>query len=265
MFSFSTTSSTKRDASCEFQLMDNLGLDQPIKLGKSSKIPKITDELVFNPSRGIPQILKQYPKLTRSIRKRDAKFNESLKKNKHSSKTAKSLRVDHECENLQHILQFYQLWCHGFFPRANFADCISMLRAYKSPRLKLYRRELLDNEIRKEKIAQGLIVEEDEPNPLDFAEDDLYGPPPQEQEQTNEASDDDDWGFMNVNKANTNGLFVGEEDNQNDPAPESETQKTSNPEEDFPDSIPDHQIEARDPFSDDEHEAELEAMREMGM
>lgn len=232
--------------------MDSLGLDQPIKLGKASKTAKVTDELIFNPSRGIPQIMKTYPKLTKSIRRRDSKFNDSVKKSNRSKKSEKALRVNHECENLQKVLEYYQLWCHGFFPRANFNDCIALLRSYSSPRLKLYRRDLLDNEIRKQRIEKGIIVEaEQEHRSLADLDDDLYGPPVEE--HRNEASDsDDDWGFMNVNLKSSNGLFVGENDanDENDkynaPAPEG-------PSDEFPE----------DDYED--HEEELDVMREMGM
>ena len=51
---------------------DALGLDQPLKLGRVLKIPKITDDLLFENNRGLPQIRNNYPKLLKAIRKNDA-------------------------------------------------------------------------------------------------------------------------------------------------------------------------------------------------
>lgn len=243
---------------------DSLGLDKPIKLGRVSKIPKITDELLFNPTRGLPMITKNYKKLSRTIKKNDKKLEEKLRTER-SKLAARSAKVEAECENLGSVIQFYQFWAHGFFPRANFNDCIRMLRTYKSAGLKEYRRGLLDHELHKLKVAKGIITEADEEsNPApEIDDDDLYtGPAPTASTETNNVEleeDDGDWSFMNVHSSSTNGLFVGDDDQ------DLEAEKPVNPikdaqskepfEEDFP---PEEDIE-------DDYEAELAAMRDMGM
>lgn len=243
---------------------DSLGLDKPMKLGRVSNIPKITDELMFNPTRGLPMITKNYKKLSRTIKRNDKKLQEKLKTEK-SKLAAKRAKVEAECDNLGTVIQFYQFWAHGFFPRANFKDCIRMIRAYKSARIKEYRRSLLDNELRKLKIEKGIIVEgEDEPEPpTELDNDDLYTGPepiaPTENNNLDLEEDDGDWGFMNVNNSDSNGLFVGDNDK------DLEAERPSNP---IQESL------AKDPFDEefppeedleDDYEAELAAMREMGM
>ncbi|QWU88679.1 hypothetical protein CA3LBN_002987 [Candidozyma haemuli] len=243
---------------------DSLGLDKPMKLGRVSKIPKITDELMFNPTRGLPMITKNYKKLSRTIKRNDKKLQEKLKTEK-SKSAAKRAKVEAECENLGTVIQFYQFWAHGFFPRANFNDCIRMIRAYKSARIKEYRRSLLDNELRKLKIEKGIIVEgEDEPEPpTELDNDDLYtGPEPPAPTENNNSDleeDDGDWGFMNVNNSDSNGLFVGDNDKDLDAERPSNPVQDSVAKDSFDDEFaPDEEME-------DDYEAELAAMREMGM
>lgn len=244
---------------------DDLGLDKPLKLGKVLKIPKITDELIFDPVRGIPQISKNYRKLSRMIKKNDKKLHEKLRNGK-SKLAARRMKVDAEVENLGSIVQFYQFWCHGFFPRANFNDCIRMLRTYKSAKLKEYRRGLIEHELHKLKVAKGIITEGDEQEDGGIQaddDDDLYtgpyvtdnGVPSSSSKQLAATldleEDDGDWDFMNVNLKSSNGLFIGDDDD------DLAIERPKNPfqDEEIP---PQHDIE-------DDHEAELEAMRSMGM
>ena len=65
------------------------------------------------------------------------------------------------------VLQFYQLWCHGLFPKATFKDCIHLIRALgaRSPQLRLYRRELIAAELHKLKVAKGIIADENQDAP----------------------------------------------------------------------------------------------------
>lgn len=191
---------------------DNLGLDKPIKLGRVSKIPKLTDDLIFDRSRGLPQVIKNYSKLSKSLKKNDRKLAEKLRGGSYSKTTAHQLRVDSEVQNLESVLQFYQLWCHGLFPRANFMDCVQMLRKYKSFRLKDYRKELINKEIHLLKVAKGIITENDD--------DDLYTAPENDVAAVNIPAEDpvaqieeneDDWSFMNVSRR-SNALFVDSDD-----------------------------------------------------
>ncbi|KAF3991085.1 hypothetical protein FT663_01792 [Candidozyma haemuli var. vulneris] len=251
---------------------DTLGLDKPMKLGRVSKFPKITDELLFNPTRGLPQITKNYKKLSRSIKKNDKRLHDKLK-TETSKMAVKRAKVEAEFENLGNVIQFYQFWCHGFFPRANFNDCIRMLRTYKSARLKEYRRSLLDNELHKLKVAKGIITEGDEEQGLqaELDNDDLYAAPGTADGETSSVpqanlnngsdleEDDGDWGFMNVNGSNTNGLFIGDDDND---------LESERPVDRFDDAQPKPQEYDEYPPEDDiedDYEEEFAAMREMGM
>lgn len=205
---------------------DVLGLDQEIKLVKRVKTARLDNERVFHPQTGLNYILKHHISLSNTIKKNDKKFA----KRYGSSAPTRAAKYDHEFENLSTILQFYQLWCHGLFPKANFRDCIQLLRKLgaKSPQLRLYRRELIEKELEKLKIAKGIIIENDETDTynqndviVNDNDDDsnrndnenIAAPEPGETEETPVI--DDDWGFMNVPKR-SNGLFVGLDDDEDD-------------------------------------------------
>ncbi|KAM9906716.1 hypothetical protein OXX79_001392 [Metschnikowia pulcherrima] len=256
---------------------DALGLYQPLKLGRVLKIPKITDDLLIENNRGLPQIRNNYPKLSKAIRKNDAKCAES--------------------DNLQKVLSFYQLWCHGLFPRATFKDCLRILRNHKSSPLKEYRRGLINNEIRRLKIEKGIIVEEPENGEPENEDpddnEDLYAPAniengegrndpgaqQQSMDNSNTAdSDDEDWGFLSTNRSRRNGLFIGEDeddDQVDDSAPthaepagqrrEDATAET----DDFPgdDDFDEPFISAQEKENvpEEDYDEELAIMREMGM
>ncbi|RKP28454.1 hypothetical protein METBISCDRAFT_29144 [Metschnikowia bicuspidata] len=205
---------------------DALGLDQPIKLVRASRVPKLTDELLFSATRGLPQICNNYHKLCALLRRLDKKFEQKTR----SKGTSRLERLAYETEKLHKVLLFYQLWCHGLFPRATFSDCVQMLRGHKSFALKEYRRGLLDHEIHRLKVAKGLVAERSE------LEEELYqapgdgagkergkgasgegaggvgeamsssGPAPVDRDES-----EDDWGFLSVNRWG-NQLFVGDED-----------------------------------------------------
>lgn len=286
------------------QEADSLGLDKPIKLGRLLKIPKITDELLFDRNRGIPYVIQNYQKVARGIRKNDKIFSQKAKELKLSKGALHQLKVESEMRNLESVLQFYQLWCHGLFPRATFTDCMQMVRKYKSARVKIYRRELIEKEIHDQRIKEGIITEDAAPedeNGID--EDDLYDAPDngiaavnEEVASAKEVNDDDsedDWGFLSVRRR-PNGLFVGDDEesgnddeqdgqngendgdanNQTKTSSASEPRKTQNP------TIDDDNDGDNDEFDDDdfdysalpnpkeqvdEFEDELEIMREMGM
>lgn len=276
---------------------DILGLDQPIKLGRVSRIPKLTDELLLSNIRGLPQIRDNYKKLSVLLRKVDRAYSEKIKKSA-SKSAARQLKVACQTEKLQKVLLFYQLWCHGLFPRANFKDCIQMLRKYSSFSMKEYRRGLLNNEIHKLKIEKGIISEEP-PVLSDPEDDDLYLVPnvDSRQEGNSESTinatiqdDEDDWGFLSIRRGNQ--LFVADNDEKSDEDPEKETAVDTNSstkstrasiidgdEDDgeLLDLIPSEfltQTRTNAPaesnpeiFAEEypDHEEELEIMREMGM
>ncbi|CAN3371554.1 hypothetical protein DIURU_001799 [Diutina rugosa] len=127
---------------------DTLGLDTPIQKARA-KVARIDNDRLFNPVSGLPYIVKNYPKLVKSIEHNDRKFRGS--------------KYQREHENLGKILSFYHLWAHGMFPKATFRDCIKLTRRFgdRSTRVKLWRRSLIEAEINKLKVKQGLITEED--------------------------------------------------------------------------------------------------------
>lgn len=256
---------------------DDLGLERPIKLGHTLRIPKLTDELLFDNIRGLPQIRNNYSRLSKALKRNTKKYAEKLASSKAAAHQAK---VACESENLQKVLLFYQLWCHELFPRATFHDCLKMLRAYKSSTLKNYRRELLDNEIRRLKIEQGIIVEgQEDAHP----QNELYESNPQspgigEDEQADpnhDDSDEEDWGFLSVKRRNTNGLFIGEDDEDDDVAPAVPRPSNEVPSEavdnfnDFDEEqlndFDEAQLLSHQQPDDDKYDEELAIMREMGM
>ena len=109
------------------------------------------------------------------------------------------------------MLQFYQLWCHGLFPKAKFKDCLQLLRSFgsKSGQLKLYRRELIEQELRKLKESKGIMDTESMEIPETQNQQNEPLPDNQGPEGIHDIADDD-WSFMNTNQSN--GLFVGEDD-----------------------------------------------------
>lgn len=265
---------------------DNLGLDKPIKLGRVSRIPKITDELLFDRTRGLPPVIANYPKLSRSIKKNDRRLSEKLKKGSYTKQAAHLMKVEQEAKNLESVLQFYQLWCHGLFPRATFADCIKMLRSHKSFRLKEYRRELISQQIHRLKVEKGLIIDDAEGN---NSEDDLYHPntdiaavdvaePNNVAESTTnvDEDEDEDWGFLSVPRR-SNGLFIGdEEDEEETPstttrAPTVTTQTpTQVGESPLAQTLSEKPTEEEFPEEEmfgavDQYDEEYEIMRQMGM
>lgn len=276
---------------------DALGLDQPLKLGRVLKIPKITDDLLFENNRGLPQIRNNYPKLLKAIRKNDAKCAERVLKQRLSKLAAHQAEVATEVDNLQKVLLFYQLWCHGLFPRATFKDCLRILRNHKSLPLKEYRRGLINNEIRRLKIEKGIIVEEPENGEPENEDpddnEDLYAPAniengegrndpgaqQQSMDNSNTAdSDDEDWGFLSTNRLRRNGLFIGEDEDDDqvddsapahiEPAGQRREEATAET-DDFPgdDDFDEPFVSAheKENVPEEDYDEELAIMREMGM
>lgn len=244
---------------------DILGLDKPIKLTTRAKIAKIDNERVFN-EKGLPYLTKNHQKVVRTLRKKDKEF---LK----VSKPSKSAKYQHEYDNLETVLQFYQIWCHNLFPKARFKDCIQLLRRLgrTSSQLKLYRRELIELELNKIRVEKGIIDEH-------HSDDDIYATPAEPVVVEND-DDEDDWSFMNRPKnKRRNGLFVDEddEDEEDPPLISNDTNlpiASSNPtalEEDSDDPFSDdpdlistvhEEIPDEQDFQDDN---DMELMREFG-
>lgn len=288
------------DANGEKDSDDLLGLDQNIKLTSRSKIAKIDNERIFNKQKGLNYIIQNHTKLKRIFHKNDKALQKKLLSNKSSlsSKAVRQMKYENEYNNLSSILQFYQLWCHGLFPKAKFKDCIQLIRAFgaKSSQLKIYRRELIEKELRELKESKGIIDKTERPaESIDDQEqlDQLQGNThPQEIPQS---IDDDDWSFMNTNESN--GLFVGDDDLYHTPSnlvsaethkdEESISKLENEPIGSNQNDIANNADDSDDPFSDDdipievnkqpeypypemdtndkEYEDEMEVMREMGL
>lgn len=195
---------------------DALGLDQTIKIHKSHKIAKIDNDRLLNKPTGLKYIIKNHPKLIKNLKNRDSRFNKKIQKTKFSSSQLKNMKLQQSYDNLELVLHFYQLWCHSLFPKANFKDCIQLLRNFGSgpnaASLKIYRKGLIEKEINDYKRANGIIVHSNEKsdnqdlfdhiNKQIDDDDELYADP----KESNNNDDEDDWSFMNVK---SNDLFVG--------------------------------------------------------
>ena len=188
---------------------DILGLDKPIKLTTRAKIAKVDNDRIFNDQKGLPNLNKNYQKVVRTIRKKDKEFQRV-------SKPSKSAKYQHEYDNLESVLQFYQIWCHNLFPKARFKDCIQLLRRLgrTSPQLKLYRRELIELELNKIRVEKGIIDDNQ------LSDDDIYTTaaevPIVANENVDDEDEEDDWSFMNVRPKHkrSNGLFVDDDEDE---------------------------------------------------
>lgn len=196
-------SSTQQPAQTHEDDGDLLGLDKPIKLKTRAKIAKVDNQRIFNHN-GIPLLVKIHSKLLRTLKKNDKNFYSEPR-----SSISKSQKFEHEYENLSSVLQFYQLWCHGLFPKATFKDCIHLIRALgaRSPQLRLYRRELIAAELHKLKVARGIITDENQD-----------APSIPEEENTTDPSNEE-WNSMHMSalvpgSSNKNGLFVDSNSNE---------------------------------------------------
>ena len=220
---------------------DILGMDESIKLKTRAKVAKIDDERMFSRANGLEHIVKNYPKVLRVMKKNDDKLKRKLESTTGSS-MRKRAKCQNEYENLGAILQFYQLWCHGLFPKSNFKECIRMVRVYggKSPRMRLYRRELLDqqiNKLREEKgiaiVATNAPVESSDQVFVEEGQSDVYAAESTSIAQplatgvtVEDDDDDDDWSFMKRGNPK-NALFIDEDDDELYDTPDSNLHRES--------------------------------------
>ncbi|KAK9716832.1 chromosome segregation in meiosis- protein [Basidiobolus ranarum] len=71
-----------------------------------------------------------------------------------------------EFEDLRHLLDFYQLWCHQLFPKMRFPDAIKKIEKLCSERrLKVFREELIKAERENRGIASGVQIQIDNNRP----------------------------------------------------------------------------------------------------
>lgn len=277
---------------------DLLGLDKPIKLTTRAKVAKIDDDRMLSKPTGIQYIVKNFDKMNRVIKKKDAAFSKELAKEKYkraSSKTIRRLKHEHEFDNFTFILHYYWFWLNTVFPKANFKDCIKLLRVYgsKSNHMKLYRRGLLDQELLKLREEKGIVD-----NVGDLEEDAGIAEPLATFEQGHSSvdngdesgkttntvdndDDDDDWSFMirSATKSKNN-LFIDDDDEDDDDLyrvtsagnKPDKTQTTLAEPEDYPDM---NDFSDTDVFSnphgtanvnanDESDDLEMDLMRDMG-
>lgn len=186
---------------------DVLGLEQ-IQKTRRVRIAKLDENRLFHPVTGVSYVLKNHPRVSKKLRHHDRRLTQS--------------KADREFENLGSVLDFYHLWCHGLFPKAQFGDCIAMVRQLgaKLARTRLWRRHLVDYELNKAKVAAGLMDELEVLliAPTQPGHDGSQAPEPEEgvemevetTEDAPEAAEEDyvapdDFAFMEL------ALFVGEE------------------------------------------------------
>ncbi|CAH2350541.1 putative chromosome segregation in meiosis protein 3 [[Candida] railenensis] len=215
---------------------DLLGLDKPIKLTTRAKVAKIDDDRILSKPTGIQYVVKNFNKMNRVMKKKDAALAKELSKEKYkraSTKTIRKLKHDHEFENFTFILHYYWFWLNTVFPKANFKDCIKLLRVYgaKSNHMKLYRRELLDQELLKLRQEKGIVdnIGDDIEESLGIAQplasvDQSFPGVENENESSannnnnnNEDEDDDDWSFM-IRSATRpkNSLFIDDDEDDDE-------------------------------------------------
>ncbi|KAF5098695.1 hypothetical protein D0Z00_001948 [Geotrichum galactomycetum] len=105
---------------------DVLGIDEEVVVKKRRTMAKLDDDRLINPNMGIPYLQR---KVVSGLMPR-------LKK-----------RKGEELRDLSTILQFYQLWAHKLYPKANFGDFIQIARtAGKTPRMRMFRQGWISDE-----------------------------------------------------------------------------------------------------------------------
>lgn len=105
---------------------DVLGVDEEVVVKKRRIMAKLDDDRLINPNMGIPYLQ----------RKVSSNLLPRLKK-----------RKGEELQDLSTILQFYQLWAHKLYPKANFGDFIQIARtAGKTSRMRMFRQGWISDE-----------------------------------------------------------------------------------------------------------------------
>lgn len=251
---------------------DDLGVEKPLKLSTRAKLAKVDDDRVMTNPNGLEYIVKNYPKVTRVMKKRDAKLARRLASDAYrlaSGSLRRRLKYENEADNLSTVLQFYQLWCHELFPKANFKDCIKLIRAYghKSAQIKFYRRDLLDQVLTKLKEEKGIIdhtaPDGDMNKVVSDSELNAIAKPLATHSVPVDEDDDDDWSFM-ATKRNKHSLFIDDDDDdQLYRVPPASASGQPHPEYNL-DDFSDSEL-AQAQSRPDEADLEMDLMREMEM
>lgn len=119
---------------------DVLGVDDEITVKPRRVQVKLDEDKLMHPAYGIPYLQ------SRVITKLLPRIGKAAAHRNHSSNSSKSQRGN-ELKDLTRILQFYQLWTHKLYPKANFADFISLARNVgKRKRMRVWRSSWIDDE-----------------------------------------------------------------------------------------------------------------------
>lgn len=104
---------------------DALGVDDEVVVKKRRVTVKLDEDKLMS-ARGIPYLqAKVHSKLTTRLRKKKGS----------------------ELKDLDHMIQFYQLWAHALYPRANFEDFVHLARTTgKKPKMRMFRRNWIAEE-----------------------------------------------------------------------------------------------------------------------
>ncbi|ODQ79367.1 hypothetical protein BABINDRAFT_161774, partial [Babjeviella inositovora NRRL Y-12698] len=118
-----TTGTTNPDHTAD----DLLGLNTDIKIINRTKRVKLDNsKLLDDDVKGLNYIRKNYRKIKLTSRK-----------SSHKTVTRKSIQETPEYINLTRLLNFYQIWAHQLFPRANFTEFIETLQTTDKANYKL--------------------------------------------------------------------------------------------------------------------------------
>ncbi len=139
-----------------------------------------------------------------------------IKKNQKQIRSKLNHKDDYK--NLTNLLNFYQLWGHSIYPKANFKDFLDMTVKVgsKSKLLKRQRQDWLDQEMGVQKYSSlengGLAQDIDNPQDIDNVNN--QGSDDEMNDNNNNDDDDDDQVVKQRSKGNR--LFVAEDESDDD-------------------------------------------------
>ncbi|ODV98439.1 hypothetical protein PACTADRAFT_48205 [Pachysolen tannophilus NRRL Y-2460] len=199
---------------------DILGLEKEVQIKTRRKLVTLNQDKLLSRN-GLPYIQKNYKRIKLHHGK------------DYGSSVGKSgdFTSSHYYKNLSNILQFYQLWAHNLFPKANFTDFIKLANRQSSgnsAKVHIYRRGFIEAEICRVFPDDAIVVGQQqdatyEANDNDNANENENdngaginsGEPLSPELNNNSLPGERDEIINNDDSliSRTNGLFVGEEDN----------------------------------------------------
>lgn len=112
---------------------DVLGVDDEVSIKPRRVQVTLDEDKLMHPVHGISYLQSRAP----------TKLLPRIGKNRQSSKK----ETAGELKDLSKILQFYQLWAHKLYPKANFSDFIGLARSVgQRKRMRVWRRSWIDDE-----------------------------------------------------------------------------------------------------------------------